>query len=522
MINIPEITSEFNLGAFLLDRHLKENRGNKVAIYYEGQKITYEEVLAAANRIGNILKDLGVEQENRVMICLPDCPQLIFSFFGAMRIGAVPVPVSTMALSQDYFYYLNDSRAKVLITSEELAPKFAVIRDKLKHLRHFIVLGRSQPGQLNYDELVKESSPYLEVVSTSKDDMAFWLYSSGTTGTPKGVVHLHHDLIYFMPPYCKDVISITEEDVVFSSSKMYFSYGRNNSIEIPFLSGAAVILSPHLPKPETLVEIITKYRPTIFFSVPTSYLGILNLIGDSSLKYDFSSLRACVSAGEALPRVLFERWKELFALEILDGIGSTDVGAIYISNLPGKIKAGSCGVLLDGFEAKLVNEDGQEVSTGETGTLWINNDGTTPYYWNKHEKTKETIYGEWFNTGDKFYQDEDGFYWYSGRADDMIKAGGIWMSPLEVEGVLLEHPAVMECAVIGAPDASNLEKPLAFVVTRDGVKPSPQLELELQEFVRSKIAHYKYPRWVRFINELPRTASGKIQRYKLRETLKAK
>jgi benzoate-CoA ligase family protein len=521
MISVPEIPKEFNAGDFLLDRHIRENRGKRIAIYYEGEKITYEEVLVATNRIGNVLNDLGIEQENRVAICLPDCPQLIYCYLGAMRIGAVPVPISTLAHLQDYLYYLNDSRAKALITSEELAPAFMALRSELRYLGHLIVLGKSLPGQLNYDELVKNASPYLEVARTSKDDMAFWQYSSGTTGAPKGVVHLHHDLLYYMPPYCNEVISITEEDIVFSKSKMYFSYGRNNSIEIPFLSGAGVVLSPHLPKPENLVKVVTTYRPTIFFSVPSSYATICDLIETSTIKYDFSSVRVFASAGEALPKVIFERWKELFGLEILEGIGSTDVGAIYISNLPGKTKPGSAGVLLGGFEAKLVNEDGEVIKKEkEIGTLWIKNDGISPYYWNKHEKTKECIRGEWFNTGDKFYQTEDGFYWFSGRADDLVKVGGMWVSPLEVEGILMQHSAVRECAVIGAPDAASLEKLLAFVVLGEGYGPSPQLEQELQEFVRSKTAHYKCPRWIRFINELPRTATGKTQRFKLRQLLK--
>ena len=519
-MKIPEIPAEFNLSTFLLDRHLEENRGGKIAIFYEDKSFTYEEVIKEANCVGNTLLELGVEQENRIMICLPDCPEFIFSYFGAMRIGAVPVPVSTMALTTDYSYYLNNSRAKVLITNEELAPKFMAIRNELKYLRHFIVVGQPEQGQLNYYELVGNASSSLEVTTTSKDDMAFWLYSSGTTGTPKGVVHLHHDLLYFMPPHTKEVVSMTEDDIVFSSSKLYFSYGRNNSLDSPFLHGAAVILDSNLPKPERLLEVISKYRPTVFYSVPTSYWAILNLVDSSGLEYDLSSIRACISAGEALPKVIFERWQERFGLEILDGVGSTDVGGIYLSNVPGKVKPGSCGMILPGFEGKLVGDDGQEVPQGEIGALWVKNDGTTPYYWNNHEKSKENIHGEWFNTGDKFYVDEEGFYWYAGRADDMLKAGGIWVSPLEIEGILLGHPAVFECAVVGAPDASNLEKPLAFVVVRGGYEPSPQLERELQDYVRSKTAHYKYPRWVKFVNELPRTASGKIQRYKLRAALR--
>lgn len=520
MINIPELKEEFNLGVFLLDRHLQEGRGNKVAVYYKDQALTYDHMVRSANRVGNFLKELGVEQENRVMFCLPDSPEFLYVYFGAMRIGAVPVPVSTMALPADFRYYLNDSKAKVLITTEELAARISEVREELRFLRHFIVLGKTASGQLSFQELFENASDHLEPAVTSKDEMCFWLYSSGTTGTPKAVVHLHHDMLYFMPPYCNEVLQVREDDIIFSASKMYFSYGRNNSVEVPFLCGAAVVLDPELPKPERLVEVIMKYKPTILFSVPTSYSSLLNLLDECTDKYDFSSLRLCISAGEALPRVIFDRWEKRFGLEILDGIGSTDVGGIYLSNLPGKVNPGSSGVLLSGFEGKLLDADLQEVPQGEIGALWLKNDGTTPFYWNKHEKTKETIHGEWFNTGDQFYKDEGGFYWYCGRADDMLKAGGIWVSPLEVENILLAHNAVMECAVIGAPDDNNLEKPLAFIVLREGYEPSPALESELQQFVKSKTASYKSPRWVRFVQELPRTASGKVQRFKLRQLLK--
>jgi benzoate-CoA ligase family protein len=519
MYNIPEIPDEFNLGDYLLDRHIREGRGDKEAIYYKDEVITYNQLLEAANRAGNALLKLGIEEENRVMICLPDCPEFLYGYLGAMRIGAVPVPVSTMALPGDYKYYLNDSRAKVLITDENLAPKIMEVFAELRYLRHFIVSGKPAPGQLCFEELLQDASASLKVTAVSKDDMAFWLYSSGTTGTPKGVVHLHHDVLHFMHPYNEHVLSITEEDIMFSASKMYFSYGRN-SMEATFVSGAAVVLEPELPRPQKVAEVITRYKPTIYFSIPTSYRGVLDLLEEEEGKYDFSSLKVCISAGEALPKVIFDRWKNRFGIEIYDGIGSTDVGGIYISNMKGKVRPGSCGVLIPGFEARLVDDEGKDVADGEVGTIWIKNDGSTPFYWRKHQKSKESIIGEWFNTSDQFIRDSDGYYWFSGRADDMLKAGGIWVSPVEVENILLQHPAVLECAMVGHVDESNLEKPLAFVVLRPGHKASPELERELQEFVRSKTAHYKYPRWVKFVEELPRTASGKVQRFKLRAALR--
>ena len=514
----PVVPEEFNLAAFLLDRHLEEGRAGKIAVYYEHEAITYAELAKATNRLGNASLGLGAEPESRIMICLPDCPEFLASYFGAMKIGAVPLPVSTMSSQHDYTYYLNDSRAKALIVHQDFAPNIRQVRSELRYLKHFIVLGETEAGELNYHSLLKGASPDLAPAPTSKDDMAFWNYSSGTTGKPKGVVHLHHDMLYFMPPHC-EMFSKGENDIVFSTSKLYFSYGRNNSLEAPFLCGAGVALYSGRPEPEKILDVIEEYHPTLFYSVPSSYAAILTYLDKTVRRSDLSSVRHCISAGEPLPKVIFERWLEKFGLEILDTVGSTDVGAEYLSNKPGLIKPGSSGVLLPGFEGRLVDDEGRDVPQGEIGTLWIKSNSTAAFYWNKHQKTKESFHGEWFNTGDKFYRDSDGFYWYVGRADDIFKAGGMWLSPLEVEGVLLEHPAVNQCAVIGAPDAVGLEKPMAFVVLNEGYSPSPELEQELQIFVRSKIAHYKCPRWIRFIDELPHTASGKVQRFKLRELL---
>jgi benzoate-CoA ligase len=387
-------------------------------------------------------------------------------------------------------------------------------------LKHFIVVGRPEEGELSYYSLLEGASSELTAAPTSKDDMAFWMYSSGTTGKPKGIVHLHHDTLHLIPPHCHEVLAMRENDISFSVPKLYFAYGKVNTLESPFLCGASGVLYPGMPEPEKVIDVIEQYRPTLFFSVPSSYVAILTYLDKTGRSCDLSSLRHCVSGGEALPTGVFEHWQETFGLEILNAIGSTDVGGIYISDKPGLVKPGSSGFLLAGYEGRLLDEQRHAVQDGEVGTLWIKNDGTAAYYWNKHDKTRESCCGEWVNTGDEFYRDSDGYYWYVGRADDMLKAGGIWVSPLEVEGVLLEHAAVNQCAVIGAPDPAGLEKPMAFVVLNEGYSASQELERELQEFVRSKIAHYKYPRWVRFTDELPRTATGKVQRYKLRQLVK--
>ncbi len=378
MVVSPIVPEEFNLAVFLLDRHLAEGRASKVAVYYERQTITYAELAEAANRLGNALLGLGIELENRVMICLPDCPQFLISYLGAMKIGAVPVPVSTMAVPQDYLYYLNDSRAKALIMHQDLAPTIRQVRPELCYLKHSIVVGEAEAGELDYDSLLEGASPELAAAPTAKDDMAFWVYSSGTTGKPKGIVHLHHDMMYFMPPHC-EVVSMGEKDIVFSTSKLYFSYGRNNSLEAPFLCGAGVVLYPGRPEPEKIFDVIEEYQPTLFYSVPSSYAVMLTYLDKTGRRCNLSSVRHCLSAGEPLPKVIFERWSERFGLEILDTVGSTDVGAKYLSNKPGLIKPGSSGVLLPGFDGRLVDEEGRDVGQKEIGTLWIKSDGTAAY-----------------------------------------------------------------------------------------------------------------------------------------------
>ena len=514
-LNIPE---QFNVATYLLDRHVHEGREDKVAVYYKDQSLTYGQMAEMANRSGNVLNDLGVEGENRILLCVPDCPEFLAVYFGAMKIGAVPVPVNTMATGEDLVYYLNDSRAKILVTTADVYDLLAESSKPQNFLRHVVLVDKPRPGCHVLTELLSKASPQLEAEETSRNDMAFWLYSSGTTGTPKGVVHLHHDLPYFMSPLCEEILQLSPDDLAYSTSKMFFSYGRNNSLDSVFLTGTSVVLSPERPTPENILRVLHTYKPTILYSVPSSYSAILKHVAKLDDMPDLSSLRLCVSAGEALPQVVFEQWKETFGVDILDGVGSSDVGAIYMCNTPGEIRPGSCGKVIPGFESRLLDEDGQEVVSGEIGTLWVRNHGTTPGYWNKHTKTQQVICHDWFSTGDQFYRDDDGYFYFAGRGDDLIKPGGIWMSPLEVEGILLRHPAVGECGVTGVKDAQDLEKPVAFVVLNSGYGPDQELEHELKEYVRQTTAHYKCPRWIQFVDSLPRTATGKLQRYKLKKT----
>jgi benzoate-CoA ligase len=518
-LDIPE---QFNAATWLVDRHVAEGGGARPAIAYEGQEISYAQVAENVNRFGSALRRLGVGIEQRVLLLLLDSPEFVYAFFGAMKIGAVPIPTNTNLRPEDYHYLLTDARATVLVISEPLLPAIeAIPREELRFLRHIIVVDRDgaasanvpREGQVSFWPLLATSSLELQAEPTSKDDAAFWLYSSGTTGFPKGAVHLHHDMVYCAEYYARGVLGIGPEDRTFSVAKLFFAYGLGNALYFPFSVGATTILYPGRPEPARIYEVVEQTRPTLFFSVPTSYAQCLA----TDAAPDFSSVRLCVSAGEALPGAIFERWRDRFGVEILDGIGSTEILHIFISNRAGAVRPGSSGRLVPGYEARVLDEEGNAVPAREIGNLLIKGDSTCAYYWNKHERTKQTILGEWIRTGDKYWVDDDGYYWYAGRADDMLKVGGQWVSPVEIENTLVEHPAVLECGVIGATDADGLTKPRAFVVLQAGQEPGEPLADELKDFVKSRIAPFKYPRWIEFVAELPKTATGKTQRFRLRQ-----
>jgi len=508
---VLDLPDTFNAAAWFVDRNVHEGRGEKVAIECGDERVTYGQLLERVNRAGNTLRDrFDVRIEERVVLLLLDGPEFIYTFFGAMKIGAVPIPTSTLWKPADYEYVLNDSRARVVIVSEALLPQLRSIpRERLRYLKNIVTVG-------DVKTLMDSAAPELEAEPTSKDDPAFWLYSSGSTGFPKGCVHLHHDMVVCTEHYGKGILKMTADDCCFSVAKLFFAYGLGNAGYCPFGVGATAILWPGSPAAPNVYAVIERYRPTLFFSVPTNY-GMLLAHTREGRDFDLSSIRHAVSAGEALPPALFERFKRRFGVEILDGIGSTEILHIFISNRPGAIRPGSSGQIVDGYEARIVDEENMDVPVGEIGNLLISGDSTCACYWNKHEKTKATIEGRWIRTGDKYYQDADGYYWYSGRSDDMMKVGGIWVSPIELENSLIEHPSVQECGVGSCADRDGLIKPFAFVVLRSGVSGTPELAAELQQFVRSRLADYKRPRWIEFIDELPKTATGKLQRYKLRE-----
>ena len=507
-----DLPDTYNAATTFIDENIKQGRGGKVAIYYQDQTITYQEVFEKVNRTGNALKDLGIEFENRVLVILPDSPEFAYSFFGAIKIGAVAVPTNPWMFAKDYEYLINDSRARAIIVHESTLPEVEKIWHDTPHLKHVIVVGSPRGRALSYDQLLTKASDKLDSAATTKDDVCFWGYTSGSTGNPKGAVHLQHDMITISDLFVEPVLQMNENDRCFSASKMFFSYGLGNSLYFPFRFGASTVLCPEKPDPEKILQVIEKYKPTFFFSVPTLFARFLRV----EKKYDLSSLRICLSSGEPLPPTLFHQWRERTDLELLDVVGSTEATHDFLANRPGRAKAGSSGEVTPAFEAKIVNDQGHEVPIGEVGNLMVKGDATAPFYWNKHEQTKRTMQGEWLKTGDTYYRDAEGYYWYCGRSDDMMKVGGLWVSPIEIENALMEHPAVLESGVVGDEDADGLLKPKAYVILKPEYQASDDLKLELQSHVKSKLEPYKYPRWVEFVDDLPKTVTGKIQRFRLR------
>jgi benzoate-CoA ligase family protein len=512
-VPVPEIPESFNAASVFIDHHPAAGRGGRVAVRWNERAITYAELAANVNRTGNMLRRLVVRPEERVLMAVWDSPEFAYCFWGAIKIGAVPVPVNTFLRADEYAYLLENSQASTLVVSPEIWPTVASLTTR--RLRNRIVVGVERPGALSFWSLVEKESPVLEAEPTHRDDMALWLYSSGSTGSPKGVVHLHRHLLYCAETYAKEVLDVRPDDVTLAAPRLFFAYGLGGGMTFALHAGATAVLLSERPTPDSIYAAIHRYRPTLFFGVPTLYAAMLQM-KDVERKYDLSSLRLCVSAGEALPAELFNQWKERFGVEILDGIGSTEALHIFLSNRAGQVRPGSSGTPVPGYELRIVDEKGLDVPRGEIGDLLVKGGSVTAGYWRRLEATRRALQGEWLRTGDTYYQDADGVYWYCGRSDDMLKVSGQWVSPAEVEGLLFHHPAVLEAAVVGWEDENRLVKPKAFVVLKEEYAPSPSLAAELQLFVKERTLPHKYPRWIKFVPDLPKTATGKIQRYKLR------
>jgi benzoate-CoA ligase family protein len=498
-LDLPE---RYNVGADLLHRNLK-TRAAKVAIHSAVGDVTYGALCQLACGAARTLTDLGVRREERVLIVAYDSPGWVASFLGAIWMGAVPVPVNPLLQhSEDYDHYLDDSLARIVVVDGATEEKLTAASSR----------AHTKPVLLRTDQIT--AGPDIPVAPTRRDDMAFWLYSSGSTGKPKAVVHLQHDIPYTCVTYGEQVLGINESDITFSTTGLFHAYGFGNNLTMPYWVGATTVLHAGRNTPATALDTIEKRRPTLFFSAPTLYNAILNFEGAKDR--DLSSIRHCVAAAEALPAEVWRRWKEAFGLTILDGVGSTEMLHIYCSNRLDDIRPGSSGKPVPGYELKILDDTGNAVPTDEAGDLYVKGDSALSLYWAQHEKSKRSVLGEWFFTGDRYRVDADGFFWYEGRSDDMIKVSGLWVSPIEIESVLLEHPSVAESAVVGI-DVDGFTKIKAFVITRGAVPADDSLVAELQEHCKSRLQRFQYPHLIDFVQDLPKTVTGKIQRYKLRE-----
>ena len=499
------LPARFNVAVPFIDRHPAEGRGAKPAIRTLHETVTYAELAERVNRAGNALLALGLKPGDRLVMVVKDCPAFFYLFWGAIKAGIVPVPPNTLLRAPDYAYMFEDSGCRLVVHSSEFAGE---IEPALK---------QAPVEALTVDAfaaMMAKASDSLEPRLAAPADDCFWLYSSGSTGRPKGAVHLQRDMVVTSALYGVRVLGVRETDVSFSAAKLFFAYGLGNGMTFPLWTGGTAVLDERRPTPDTTFEIIEKFRPTLYYGVPALYAA--QLVALEQRKPDFSSVRACVSAGEALPAEIFRRWKERTGTVILDGIGSTEALHIFIGNSLADHRPGTSGRPVPGYEARILDENGRPVSKGESGRLWIRGESSARYYWNKPDKTAETMVDGWLNTGDTYRQDADGYFIYDGRSDDMLKVGGIWCSPGEIESCLIGHAAVLEAAIVGHTDENELVKPKAFVVLKQAGGGGPALTEELMALCKQTLAPYKYPRWIEYVTELPKTATGKIQRYKLR------
>ena len=522
-----EMPREYNAALQFIDANLARGRGEKTAFIDAAGPCTYRELAERVNRAGNALRALGAGMETRVLMCMQDDVDFPAVFFGAIKAGCVPVPVNTLLTPSDYAYLLRDSRARIVVVSEALLDKLLPALSDQPHVERVVVAGGAAPGPAGaaaggtahgyarLADLIAGAPASLDAAPTTCDDVAFWLYTSGSTGTPKGSMHLHRDLIATAEHYGVATLGIREDDLVYSAAKLFFAYGLGNAMTFPFHVGATAVVLTGRPTPDAVMALFRTHQPTIFYGVPTLCGALLadpaNGRGNGSAR-----LRLAVSAGEALPAEIGRAWEKRFGTPILDGLGSTEMLHIFLSNREGEVRYGTSGKAVPGYTLQVLTETGEPAAPGELGELWVSGGSCALAYWNQREKSLATFHGPWTRTGDKYVVDADGYHHYHGRTDDMLKVSGQWVSPFEVESALLAHPGVLEAAVVGEADERNLVKPKAFVVPNTGTEGSDALAEELKDFVKSRLAPYKYPRWVEFTSSLPKTATGKIQRFKLR------
>ena len=513
--SVPE---RYNASAVLFD-NLEAGRGARTAVLSGDVRLTYAGLCALASQAGHALIAAGVSRSDRVVMLLDDTPVYPAAFFGAVRAGFVPVLLNTLSPADLVRYYIEDSSAGIVIAEANLLPVLAEALEEGAKVKLVVVANGDVPDNFpvdtaSWEGFIAAQPAELEPADTHRDDMAFWMYSSGSTGRPKGIVHLQHDMPYTHLSYGEYVLSLTEEDIVYSVPKIFFAYGFGNALTFPFSVGAAVILQPGRPEPAPIYDVIERHRPTVFFGLPTLYNALV--AHEGSAARDLSSLRLCLSAAEPLPEETFNEWERRYGLAILEGLGSTEVLHIYVSNFADDLCKGASGKRVPGYEVELRDMDGEPVAPGEAGTMWVRGDSQAPFYWNQPEKTAETMRGDWIYTGDRFTCDEQGFYHFDGRADDLIKVSGQWIYPLEIERCLNEHPDVQESCVLGISQADGLMTTKAWIVLKAGLTGSDEVTRNLREHVKSALLPYKYPRLVEYRDDLPKTGTGKIDRQKLR------
>jgi benzoate-CoA ligase len=514
-----DIPRQYNFAADILDRNLKAGRASKPAFVDPRGSWSYGQLADRVARFASVLRTLGVRREERVLIALLDTIDWPTAFLGCLKAGVVAVPVNTLMTEDDYRFMLADSRARVLVVSEALYPKFEKLIEASLDLTHVVISGDNARGHSRFEDLMAQAAPDPTTAPTTCDEIAFWLYTSGSTGKPKGAVHVHADLRLTDDLYGGPYVRLTENDVCFSVAKLFFAYGLGNALTFPMSAGATTILLPDRPTPEGVAALLKRHPVTVFYAVPTFYAAFL--ASSAAPQRGEVKLRTCVSAGEALPEDVGRRWRDRYGTDILDGLGSTEMLHIFLSNHPDDVRYGTTGKPVPGYAVKLIDDDGLPVKPGEMGELLVSGPTSAIMYWNNREQSRRTFLGEWTRSGDKYIEDQNGYFVYCGRRDDMLRVSGQYVSPFEVEAALQSHPDVLEAAVVAWLDGEGLTKPKAFVVLKTPEKAADAgagdlMSRALQDHCKLKLAPFKYPRWIEFRGDLPKTATGKIQRFKLR------